>query len=297
MDKKGAINWGVLALIGVLIIGYMMYTAKPATTTITGTQGGTYISTGSTTLTLSAVDAAQTGVTVGATTKYSVNGGAYGTGSLSLSSLSPGNALNILVVNNTQYHNGVLKGYSVPSAPSDTKTVALDKNASVTEYILAQGTNTVLTNGGGAVNQTVSSGQSVTLKDEMFGTQLASTEALVCIVEATDGSQLTTSPPGVTLNGANPFSTAKPNFYTGTSANSNYYLFNVPALTNSNEVDYSLSVNTAVGKTLSGTKVIKDCYTKENFVDPVTGVLGNDIQDSNGALVSIAHYKYTVQFQ
>lgn len=261
-----------------------------------------YISTGTSTITLAPVSATQPGVTVATTSLTSINGNGFVAGTNSITGLSPNQVLNILVNSTAQtYHNAVVKNYQVPASPGQSIGVPMNQNATVTEYILQQGSGTSLTNGNntaGNVNQTgATTGAVITLKDELFGQQLTSTQDIVMLVEMTNGGNMSTSPQGVTMNGNNPFSNAKPAFYTTTYTGSNFYLFNVPALTSSSEVDYSLTFTPISTKAIGSSLMKKNLYTKEWFVDPVTGQLTYDYVDSNGVLKSIATYSYIVQFQ
>lgn len=286
-----------------LIVGIIVFAAfqmnwfglgsTPVTPGDSVQSGPEYISTGSTTMTVIGVDALSAGTSVTGTTSVSTNGGAFSSDDFSISA-SPNQALNILVTNNTLYHNAVITA-TVPQSPTGTINVQLKKNASITENVY---TTTGLVIAANTQNQTdLGDGASYNLKDEMMPASLTSTGDMLCLIEIQAGNNASTTPAGATLNGASASSTSKPIWYTTIGTNSNVYQFPVPSLA-VGTTTFTIGLNAkSTGRFSAATRVIKTCYTKENFVDPNSGLLVYDVADSNGVIKSMASYAKTITFQ
>jgi hypothetical protein len=136
----------------------------------------------------------------------------------------------------------------------------------------------------------------------MTASALTSTQDMVCIVEIEAGTNASTSPAGAALdlNGvAIPvLSTSKPTWYSTLGTASNVYQFEVAPLdTTALQTFHVTLVAKPTGRFSAATRMVKTCYTKEYFEDPVTGKIVYDVADSLGNLKSMAQYKYTVYFQ
>lgn len=284
----------ILIIVGVIVA--MQYIGKAPVAPPPGGQGsGGLIITTNPTVAVAAQDAQSQGTSVGNALTYAfTRGGAFVT---SPTTAVPGQVLDLLVTNGTTYHSAAVKAITITPSTFPV-SVLLNKNATVTESIYTT-TGLVIANGVGVQNQTdLGNGMTYNLKDEMTANALTSTQDMVCVFELTSGNNASTSPPGVTFGGALPTSTSKPTWYTTVGVNSNVYLFDVPALSTSatNTRTIGLTAKTA-GRFQAGSRLIKTCYTKENFVDSVNAQISYDVADSNGNLKSIASYTYTVYFQ
>jgi hypothetical protein len=215
-----------------------------------------------------------------------------------------GQTVGLLAINNTQYHNAYLAPFTVASN-SFPVSMKFNKNATVTENMYPSTGGTAYTNavGGFVTNITaLGAGTPYTIKDDMNANALTSTQDLVCLIEIRNGTALSSGTPyGVTLDGANPFSTSKPSFYTLNSSTSAVFLFNVAAMSDSIIKSHTITVNTASNKAIAASAgdvpfLIKTCYTKEWFLDP-SGVPTYDYVDTYGALKSIAQYRYEIASQ
>lgn len=300
---------GALILVALVGVGYLVSTGGLSQqTAISGSQvtpgdGGTIINTVNPTVTVNGVDKQQTGTSVPGTLKMATDGGSYATVTSGTTTAVPGQRVKLLFTNNTGYHNAVTDEILV-SPGSFPVTLGLNANATVTETMF--NTNGVaMTDGGlatGSVNQTVrGNGASYTFKDSMVGTALKSTQAMTCIFELTDGTACSATPACVGLStGGNSIplvSTSKPSWYTVAGTTSNVYLFDVPALDSSAQVDYAINLNTKSTDDFDAvSRMIKRCYTKEWFIDP-NGQLVFDVVDSQSTVKSIAQYDYTIFFQ
>ena len=250
-----------------------------------------FISTGSTALTLSAVDAASQGTAVGVSSRISVNDAAYTSG---VTTASPNDNLKILLINDTTYHNQFIESHVVPSAPTDVISAKLNKNASLT-LTMFNNNNDVLTNGGGAVNQTVVSGGAYTDSIRIDGQDKASTQAMTCILESSDATKadkMTLSGLGATLVGQ-----AKPNWYTLAGVNSGLWVYEVDAVAGAVSVNGNIQTTSKTGQSLAGTTGKIACYTQEFFLDSEDGQVKFGTEDANGNLQSMASYSYTWAFQ
>ncbi|CAK0757031.1 hypothetical protein CCP1ISM_60046 [Azospirillaceae bacterium] len=262
--------------------------------------GPTTINTVNPYITVTAVDGQATGSAVAVSAQAAFDGGSYKSITLGSDTAVPGQTLAMLLTNNTQYHNKKVDAFTVATT-SFPVTVLFNKNASVTENIFNT-VGLVITTGGGAgattENQTaLGNGATYNWKDCMSGTALASTQDMVCIIEVSVGSNVSTTS-GVTYDGKAPSSTSKPTWYTVAGTNSNVYLFDIPALASGAEVCRNIQlVNKATGSFPGGSHVVKTCYTKEYFKDPNSGAIVYDVADSNGLLKSMAHYTYDSYFE
>ena len=274
------------------------YTTVPTNTQQTSNPtGGVSIVTTNPTIDIAGQDAQQPGTAVATTgSKYQINGAGFKAVTLGTTTAIPGQTIDLFLVNGTQYHNQVVQNLPVKVDTFPVK-VAFNKNATVTENIYTT-TGLVITNGGGAQNQTdLGNGKSYNLKDEMGVDSLTSTQDMVCIIELTSGNNASTSSP-VTYGGQQPYSTSKPQWYTPAGVNSNVYLFNMPAISDTQTRTNTIQLTAkSDGRFIATSSMIKTCETKEWFVDPVSGKLTYDIADSQGTLKSMASYKYVVYFQ
>jgi hypothetical protein len=294
---------GIIVVALLAAITYGVYTNQ-SQTSIGGAQtstssGGTVINTVNPAIQVAGIDAQESGTPVAMSAKASTNGGAFTTVTLGTDTAVPGQTIDLLLTNNTGYHNAVKQGIVVTPS-SFPVTVLFNKNASMTESIYTT-TGLVITNTnlGGAQNQTaLGNGATYNLKDEMQAGSLTSTQDMVCVIELTAGSNASTSPSGALLDGQQPFSTSKPTWYTTAGINSNVYLFNMGALSTSATSTHTIQLNSkSTGAFPALSYMKKSCYTKEWFIDPNTGKATYDVADSQGTVKSMATYTYYVYFQ
>jgi hypothetical protein len=274
------------------------------TTQTTGGTGGGYIVTTNPTITFGTGDAQQTGTTVGNTYYASVNGAPFGAVNTPTTAV-PGQVIDFLIVNGTSYHNQAIRGLTVQPG-SFPQQVLMGRNATMTESIYTT-TGLVITNSlagaGSTQNQTnLGNGATYNLKDEMSAGALQTTGDMVCVIELTAGINATTTPSGASLalNGQSlPLvSTSTPNWYTPVGVNSRIWMFNVPAISTSATQTFQIQLNSLSTGSFSGaSRMVKTCYSKENFIDPISGKLAYDVADSQGTLKAMSQYKYTAWFQ
>ena len=308
MNNKGKSMFvPVVVVIGLLLLGlavYGIFQIKPAEQTFTGGTdtgggiGGTTIVTTNPVISVAAVDNQALGTTVGNSIQYSVAGGGWQTASST--SLAPGTNVQLFVTNGTTYHNAAVPSFAVTTS-SFPLALRMNKNATVTENMYTT-TGLVLTNSAGTANtqnQTdLGNAATYNIKDEMQANALTSTQDMVCVVEISAGNNASTSPVGATYGGMQPTTTAKPVWYTAAGVNSNVYLFNMPALSSTATVTNNLQLTAKSNGRFGATSYVKKtCYTKEYFIDPVSGSVTYDVADSEGTLKSLASYTYQFYFQ
>jgi hypothetical protein len=310
MNKQGKISGGlVILVVAVLIAGYYFnvggvqgfFNGTPKTTPTEPQNSIVPI------VSATIVDRQSPGTSVGTTgNQYSVGAGSLGALTLGTTTAQQGQTLNILFVNNTQYHNKYVEGIVVTTTTFPL-SVKLDKNSSVTENMYNT-VGQVMTNGvgGWTTNQTtLGNGATYNFKDEMQGSALSSTNDMVCVIEIVNGVNASTSPQGAILTGGSGVTfigTSKPTWYTTNTSSSNVYLYDVKALDSSATQTFNLQINSKTTGNFDVSAggnfgVAKTCYTKETFVDPNSGKVVTDVADSNGLLKSIARYSYKIAFQ
>jgi len=307
MNKKGKGKAWVVPVLVILIVGmlavaiYGIYSLKPTeqeaigpqTNTGGGATGGTYISTGATTLSFVGSDALQPGTSVTPTTQISIDGSSfYGTNNVTTA--SPRNVLEILATA-TGYHAVRLTGKEVPAAPTFPISVPLYGNASITVTMFSTN-NVVLTNGGGAQNQTVTAGGAYTIPFRFDGQDKKSTDEMRCVLETTSGTNTSTivmssSDLSPVLIGQN-----KPSIYTLQGTGSAVYVYDISPVTGAVSKNGQIQIVSNTGKTLAQNKLLLTCYAKEWFIDSTTGKATFGIEDSTGTAKYQAAYTYTVQF-
>jgi hypothetical protein len=294
MAEKNTWLW-VLVVVGVLI-----FIANPNILSgIFGNNGSggnngnnnQYIVSSSTALSYAGVDALSPGTTVGSISYTSVNGGPFVTG---ITTASQGDTLAILLVNGTTYHSVSIPSNTVPAGKTtDVITANFYANASVS--ITVFNTNGVaITNNGGATNQTVATGGAYNMNVRLDGQDKKSTQDMRCVLESSDGSKADT----VTLSGlgASYIGMAKPSSYTLAGANSQVWVYDISPITGATSSSGTIAVTSKTSQSLTGTKVIMQCFTKEYYIDSTTGKVAYGMEDSLGNLKSWASYKFTVYF-
>lgn len=298
----------VVLIVGVIFagidMGWFTKTAAvgtPGNTAANQASGGAIITTNPT-ISVIGNDKLSPGTAVGSSIQYRL-AGTGGFATASSTTLVPGQTVDLLVTNATTYHSVYVPSFTV-TAQSFPLSVAFLKNATATENIYST-VGVVLSNGAGkSSNQTaLGAGQSYNLKDEFTAGALQGTQDMTCVVELSAGVNASTTPAGVilSLNGqAIPLkSTSTPTWYTVAGTDSRVFLFDVPAVTGGVVNTYNININPATGKEIfgAGKFVLKTCYTKEWFVDPVSGQPTYDVADGNGVIKSLAQYQYKVYAQ
>lgn len=261
------------------------------------TANGVVINTADPVVSVTGLDAQQKGTTVTSTAKANTNSQGFASVTLGTTTSKVGNKVALFLSNGTTYHNAYKEGFDVSTTTFPVQ-ILFNKNGSVTENVYNT-VGQVATNGGGATNQTsLTEGASYTLKDEISGTSLASTQDMTCVVEVTAGVNLTSSPAGITLglNGQNipSVSTSIPAWYNPVGTNSRAYLFDVPAIDSGATRTFSIGINTlTTGKLVPTSRILKTCYTKEYFID-TDGSVKYGVADANNVVKSMASYPYSI---
>jgi hypothetical protein len=293
MNKKGVsgILLIVLVILGVVVATQFM-NKQPASGGTGGT--GTTIVTAGTSPQITGVDALSEGTSVGTIRYWSLSGGNFAT-ITEANGLSPNQAVKVLFVNNTGYHNVYLEGLTVPSSPTFPIAVKLYKNSSAS--ITMFNTNGVVTTTTGTVNQTVAVGGSYNLKMRFDGQDKTSTNPMRCIVETSVGANVSNivmsgfgaviSPKGVN---------SKPNWYTLAGTGSSVYVYDIQPVIGATSPEGTISISAATAKAISGSRMLITCNTKETFLDTTTGVITHDVEDSVGTVKSIAAYTSSLYF-
>lgn len=246
---------------------------------------------GKATLSYVGYDALNTGTNVVVSTKTKVNDGVF---SSSVTQSAAGADLQVLLINNTDYHDQLFTDLKVPCSSEDFRIErGLLKNTSGTTQLLTvmnSPDGNLMTNGGGATNQTMASGDAPTLTMNFQGVDKASTNDMVCILESSNSTEMDE----ILLNGQGAIksSKGKPSFYSLDSVRSEIWVYEVPAITGVGNRVFSFTPKSASGKDVSRGKFIIDCFGKRWFLDPL-GDVRYDIQDSQGTQKSINHYQFT----
>ena len=298
MNKSAKTNWTaitgvamvlVLAFVVVVLTGVIKIPQSGLTGQVTGQPSGTpYISTGATTLNFDVKDKLASGTSVTGTPYLSLSGGTFNSG---ITSASPNQVYDVLFVNGTTYHNAYITGHTIPQSPTDTIKLTPYKSAVVTMQTFNSAG--VLTDGV-AVNQTVSTGSSPTMKLEFTGSALSSTQDMICVFEESNKTAegiLTLSGNGAKLTNSIPRSYSA-------GAGSTLTVYELPPLVGTNPVDYSMNVQSATPLvSMAGENVKATCYTKEYATDSLTGLVTYAIEDSqNLGFRSLGTYTTTVYF-
>lgn len=322
MNKNGKVKpmnilIGIGGVLGVILIAALLLnafgvntklvkqevTSAPGTS-LTPTTGGTSGTGGITvntptvsTLSFAGYDAAQPGTTVGISTAIRVAGDSvWKTG---VTSLEKGTVFDVIFYNSTtvsamQYHPKVLYNQV---ASSNTLSVGLDKNATFTLFQFYNTANTLMTTGGTGTNatSTAANGETLSIGVKFAGQNLASTNPLRCIIEVNDTSKydLTATGsnfqfPGAVAVAGNP----KPQFYSLASGTSGILVYDLPALSASPTLG-TLNLVAKSTKTLATTDFIVNCYSKDSFIDPISNLPVQAIEDSQGTAKYISHATFT----
>lgn len=288
--------------------------------------GGIEIVTTDSIISVSATDEKAPGTTVGLIgSQYTTGSGRFSAVTLGTTTAKPGNEIELLLINNTQYHN-VWIGHDIvgdenvqPTVTNtqgnqlsgiitvDTKTFPLNtqfkKNASVTEVISYPYSGLNLNNGGGANNITgASSLNTFILNDKMYGSDLQSTQDLTCVYELENGTTASTTPAGISVsgNGAKLVGTGTPSWYSykTNSATARVWVYDMPPITTSGEYASTITIkglSTVSTPMAVGSRFVKTCYTKEYFNDANNGI-SYGVADSNNVIQSMAIYEFTAYF-
>lgn len=325
-DKKGKFSaaMAILTVFGLLVlggVGFLVYNAYgQSQTEITGPNsgttggGGTQIITVNPIISAASIDDQQSGTAVAVSGKASINSdSSYKTITLGTDTAIPGQKLKLFLTNGTSYHNIYVDvgEVQVGSFPVEVK---MYHNASVTEKIYNANAATISNNNTlgtqqGVTNYTVAANGAYSIKDEMSGTSLQSTQDMVCFFELTNKTAASTDVQPVQYLDSSqkeyPRSTTKvPLAWTAdkqdlnAGANGVVYAYDVPALVNAGtRTDYiAVATSTNSAYSLAYSHLAKTCYTKEWFIDPKTGVATYGIEDSNGNLKSLGVYRYSFWF-
>jgi len=300
------IIFGVIAIVGILV--YAVFFKGVSQSIVSGggdvASGVNNIVTSATTLSLTGYDSQATGTVVGATSYVGIADQPLATG---VTSVSQGNALTILLVNNSNYHNAFFKK-TVPATTTLSVATGMNKNASLTIAVYNTA-KAAMDNNGGATNQTVSTGSAPTMELDLTGTSQASTQDMVCILEGSDTSKINK----LELNGfgASFIGTAKPASYTLAGATSGVWVYNVPAISDASLRVGSIYAESKTGQDMSGAYFKLVCITKEYFLDSyATATTVNafaskvgepnvfyGIEDSQGTAKNMGRYAFTGYFQ
>lgn len=215
-------------------------------------------------LQFSAVDMAVTGTSVGHTAQYSTGNSPYSSATSGTTTLPLGEKVNVLVVNGTTYHNTFLQGIPVDCKGQIKADAKLYKNASITFKVFNDEGNS-MTNNGGTTNQSIVSGGIANMVIKIAGEDKASTNDLVVLVEAINGTN--TKDVALTGTGAKFIGKNKPQTYTTTGVDSEVWMFEIPAVIGAETKRYDLQVMSESGLDLSGSYINIKLLSKEWFMD------------------------------
>lgn len=283
MAKTSAlVALGAIALIVIAALAsYAMFfktsqTIGPQTSTGSG-GAGTYISTGATTLRYAISDEITGAAVIADTVTQQGGTGPY---EKSITTGSPGDKISVMLnASGAGYHAAYIPSYTVPNAPVSTQTVKMKANGTVTIDIF--NTDSVkMTNGGGATNQTATSGATYNLRIRMTGTSNKDTGPMRCILEGEVGVNI--SRIELTGFGAVKQTVGKPNSYTLLGSGSSVYIYDIDPIVGAAAPEGNLVVISNTAKTLQGSRIKVMCKTKDYFVDSNTGLVVFDIEDSAG---------------
>jgi hypothetical protein len=257
---------------------------------VDGETGDINVNTAIPTVSYAAVDKLSLGNSVTTTQLASKNGGAAATAP---SSANADDSLQVLFVNNTAYHNALVTYTVVDGA--NTVDGELYGNASLSTTVFNTDYNS-MTNGGGAVNQTVAAGGVYNLDVRFDGQELKSTNDMVCVLEGSNASKISSLK---LVSGAEltKYGKSVTGIYS-TGANSVLSAYEVPAITGASTVHYTLVASSVTGQSMAGANFKMSCMSKEYFLDATTGGFMYDIQDSLGTTKkSMNTYTFVGYFQ
>jgi len=298
--SSGWLIFGVIAL--VVIAGVGLYgalkpvaqTAVGGTGNVVGGGGGAGVNVYTSALGLSYIgtDKLQPGTGVLVSVFKRAKGDARFAAAANPDSVSQGQTYDLLFTNAT-YHSVYAQGYVAPQGTTASLEQKMLGNASVTIRVFNTDTQR-MTDGGGAVNQSVATGGSYNLNVFMDGQDLKGTGDMMCILEGSDTNKiqkLTLSGGGATFSGQQ-----KPASYSLLGTSSGLWVYDVSPVDGATSTQFTLGVQSKSGQSISGETFKIDCLTKEHFIDPVSGDVAFGIEDSNGVRKSLAEYSFTGAF-
>lgn len=290
----------IVAVFALFYFGFIPRIGSTIPTDTVGSGGGSSspIVTSSTTVKVSAKDALQLGTALSPTsTLYRVNGqdGFITASDATSLSLAQGDKIEAIVTNSS-YHSAYISEYTVPASTNGVLSASLKKNAtSITlqPYSTTSVALTVASACDTATNQTsLGAGASYNHKLQIQGQDKASTSDLVCVFEASDSTAtediiVSAMSSGITVTKS---TRGTPSIYS-TAAGGLIRMFDVSAIEGAVTKELNIYVKSKSGQSIaSGDSVKYTCYSKENFVDPLTGLRSYDIEDSTGTRQAIAQY-------
>ena len=276
--------FGTILVIAVVVLIYAVFFRTSQTGLVNpngGSTVGTYISTGATAFTFSTYDeATKTNVTSSSIVRI----GDTGPFLAGITSASPGNNI-FAFLSAPGYHTVYTDKLVLPSSPTSYFPIAMKGNGTVLIDVWNTN-NVIMANAGAGTNQTAQVGGVYNHQIRLTGSSNKDTGDMECILEAENGSAVQR----IELTGLGAVAqqgVGKPQFYTLLSSSSAVWVFDISPIVGPVTPMGNMVVTTANGKTTAGTRVKVTCFTKENFVDPNTGLPAYDIQDSNGLQKSI----------
>lgn len=295
--NNGFVNLGIMALIVACLavtsfVGFQMYGQSAKSASAIGTDDQTGQSYQSTcelgtdvTVRGSYVDAKQTGTTgLGGTLYASVDGAAYST---TTTPASVGSVIDYYFLNGSTYHSTVLNDVKTPCAGEMPIEMKLLGNSSLTITVYNQYGTATLSDGGGATNLSLASGESATVKVMLQAQNLKGTQKMRCVLE----SNSTTKMKEMKLDGFGATPAVRPSFYTVNATKSVTWAYDINSVEGATPVEGYIYMEPKTSQDLSGSMFIIDCYTYEYFLDSVTGQVPFDIEDSQGTKKSIGTYR------
>jgi len=284
-----------LGLMAVVLLVGMLYTLNnkdvaPTTGIVVTPQAGVSGCEYTPAITYAGFNEYLVGTSVGVTAYTKVDSDIIKTG---VTSANPGQSLKVLLVNDTTYHNAVVEK-AVTCLPNIPVSTGLKANASIT-VSMYNTDGDKMTNAGG-VNQTVATGGTYNLKIRMDGQDKASTNDMVCILEASDKAKFN----NVILNG---FSAVKqgevPSFYTLGGVGASTFVYTVAPIEGANSYEGIIQVSSKSGQSLATEDLTISCYTKEYFLG-ADGNIQYDVEDTSATSSTstfMAKYSYQIFFQ
>lgn len=283
----------IIALVAALLWQGGLFSAadSPASATPAATPTATTLqgcSVEDTTLTYQGFDKLQAGTSVTVTARTSVNSGTFETG---ITSASPGDTLEILLINGTTYHNAKLSPVTTPCKG----TLVIGKGVDGYDGLKQNGTLTVTvfnTNGDAVagpasdstVNVTATSGATHSLAVRLDGQDRRATNDLRCVFEATNKDAVRRI--GLNGFGAVEVPGGQPRNYSVINGSSETWVYDIQELSGSVSPSGVISLEQESGQSAAGSRIIIRCMSKEWFRD-TDGIVKYGVENADGILQSL----------
>ena len=220
-------------------------------------------------LTIAAVNALNKGTSVTVNSEYQVNGKYVS----SYSAPIKGDKV-VVLVNATNYLDTILPEVTIGCGPNNVNAEVYATGANV--YRIKNDDGDFMTDAvtAGTTNQTdIAAGEKLILDVEFSGTDKESTGDMIFIIEVSTSVNVSS----ITLGGLT--SVSVPAAYVATTAGSEVAAFRVPAIVGADKKTYSLTIQSATGKDVSGA-VYTEYRSEQAFKQP-NGDFAVGVEDSD----------------